>query len=81
VFLQNYQAPGIFRINELFFYRKFGGIGPRSIDRVRGGRSTSPQTLIKLESSADGSTAQIKTRERILDNLIVAINAGMDGSQ
>jgi hypothetical protein len=47
VFLQNYQVPEIFGINELFFYVKFGGIGPRSIDRVHGGRSTSPRILIK----------------------------------
>jgi hypothetical protein len=47
VFLQNYEAPGIFGINELFFYRKSGGIGPRSIDRVHDGQSTSSRTLIK----------------------------------
>jgi hypothetical protein len=29
VFLQNYQGRWIFRINELFFYWKIGGIGPR----------------------------------------------------
>jgi hypothetical protein len=57
VSLQNYQAPGIFGINELFFYRKSGGIGLRSIDRVHDGQSTSSRTLIKWESSADGSTA------------------------
>jgi hypothetical protein len=28
VLLQNYQAPGIFRINELFCYRKYHIIGP-----------------------------------------------------
>jgi hypothetical protein len=78
VFLQNYQAPGIFRINELFFYRKFGGIGPRSIDRVHGDRSMSPRTLIKREPSTDGSTTQIKTREWVSDNLIMAVNAVMD---
>jgi hypothetical protein len=27
---------GIFRINELFFYRKFSGICPQSIHRVHG---------------------------------------------
>jgi hypothetical protein len=78
VFLQNYQAPGIFGINELFFYRKFGGIGPRSVDWVHGGRSMSPRTLIKWKPSADGSMAQIKTREGVSDNLIVAVNAGMN---
>jgi hypothetical protein len=40
VFLQNYQGRWIFRINELFFYWKIGGIAPRSIDRVHDGRST-----------------------------------------
>jgi hypothetical protein len=81
VFLQNYQASGIFGINELFFYKKFGWIGPHSIDRVHGGRSTSPRTLIKWEPSADELTAQIKTREGVSDNLIVVVNAGMDGSR
>jgi hypothetical protein len=37
--------------------------------------------LIKQRSLVDGSTTQIKTRERVSDNLIVAVNAGMDGSQ
>jgi hypothetical protein len=81
VFLQNYQVPGIFGINELFFYRKFDRIVPWSIDQVHGGWSTSPRTLIKWESSADGSTAQIKTREGVSDNLIVAVNTGMNGSR
>jgi hypothetical protein len=31
----------------LYFYRKFGGIDPQSIDWVHGGRSMSPHTLIK----------------------------------
>jgi hypothetical protein len=57
---------------------KFGGMGPRSIDWVHGGQSTSPRTLIKWESSADGSTAQIKTREGVSDNLIVVVNTGMN---
>jgi hypothetical protein len=81
MFLQNYQVSGIFGINDLFFYSKFGGIGPRSIDRVHDGRSMSPWTLIKWESSADGWTAQIKTHKGVSDNLIMAINAGMDGSR
>jgi hypothetical protein len=81
VFLQNYRASGIFRINKLFFYRKFGGIVPRYIDRVNGSRSTSPRSLIKWETSADESMAQIKTCEEVSDNLIVVINAGMDGSR
>jgi hypothetical protein len=81
MFLQNYQAPGIFEINKLFFYRKFGGIGPRSIDRVHAGRSTSLRTLIKWGPSADGSMTQIKRREGVLDILIMAINAKMNGSQ
>jgi hypothetical protein len=80
VFLQNYQAPGIFRINELFFYRKFSGIGQWSIDRVHGGWSMSPQTLIKWGPSADGSRARIKTREGVSDNLIVAVNVEMNDS-
>jgi hypothetical protein len=81
VFLQNYRARGIFGINELFFYRKFGGIGPRSTDRVHGGRSTSARTLIRWEPSADRSTAQIKTWEGVSDNLIMVVNTGMDGSR
>jgi hypothetical protein len=81
VFLQNYQAPGIFGNNELFFYRKFDGIGPWSIDRVHDDRSTSPQTLIKWESSAYESMAHIKTREGVSDNLIVPVNARMNGSR
>jgi hypothetical protein len=81
VFLQNYRARGIFGINELFFYRKFGGIGPRSTDRVHGGRSTSARTPIRWEPSADRSTAQIKTWEGVSDNLVMVVNTGMDDSR
>jgi hypothetical protein len=58
-FLQNYQGRRIFRINELFFYCNISGIGPRSIDRVNGGQSTSPRTLIKSELSVLRSSAMI----------------------
>jgi hypothetical protein len=46
VFLQNYQRWRIFRINELFFYSKIGGIGPRPVDRVHGGWCTGPWDLL-----------------------------------
>jgi hypothetical protein len=68
VFFQNYQSWWILGINELFFYRKFGRISPWSIDRVHDVGSTSPRTLIKSESSANRSTTQIKTHERVSDN-------------
>jgi hypothetical protein len=37
--------------------------------------------LIKQRPLVDRSMAQIKTREGVSDNLIVAINVGMDGSR
>jgi hypothetical protein len=51
------------------------------VDRVHGGWRTGPWTLIKWVSSAEGSMAQIKKHERVSDNLILAVNAGMDGSR
>jgi hypothetical protein len=37
--------------------------------------------LIKRCPSVDGSTTQIKICEGVSDNLIMAVNAGMDGSR
>jgi hypothetical protein len=52
-----------------------------AVDRVHGGWHMGPRTLIKWELSTGRSTAQIKKCEGVSDNLIVAVNAGMDGSR
>jgi hypothetical protein len=75
--LQNYKAPAIFYNYRIISLLKI--LWNRST--VRWTQSTIAGTWVHGESSAGRSMTQIKKREGVSNNLIVAVNAGMDGSR
>jgi hypothetical protein len=74
VFFQNSRHRLFSRIIKLFSFRKFGGIGPQSIDRAHGNGSMSPWDYIKSGSLIDGWVARIRTSEGVRTLLISSVD-------
>jgi hypothetical protein len=82
VFLQNYQAPAIFYNYQIIFLQKI----PWNRSTVRWTESTVASARVHGLSLNESrrlvdQRIRLKKHEGVSDNLIVVINAGMDGSQ